>query len=85
VSQVPGVIEVDGLELFIPLSAGGYQQLPTDASGKSTLTLDTWQLPEVLAVVVAAGPDGNQVDVPPLTAPVESDPTVAVPIVPTVC
>lgn len=85
VSQVPGVIEVDGLDLFTPLTAGGYQQLPIDASGKSTLTLESWQLPEVLAVVVAAGPDGTEVDVPPLTAPVESDPTVAVPIVPTVC
>lgn len=85
VSQVPGVIEVNGLDLFTPLATGNYQQLPTDASGKSTLTLSSWQLPEVLAVVVAAGPDGSGIGVPPMVPPVETDPTVAVPIVPSVC
>jgi hypothetical protein len=85
VSQVPGVIEVNGLDLFIPLTGGGYQQLPTDASGKSTLEMSSWQLPEVLDVVVAAGPDGSGIGIPPMVPAVEMDPTVAVPIVPSVC
>jgi hypothetical protein len=85
VSQVPGVIEVNGLDLYQPLATGNYQQLPIDASGKSTLNLSSWVLPEVLAVVVAAGPDGSNIQVPPMVPPAETDTTVAVPIVPTVC
>jgi hypothetical protein len=85
VSQVPGVIEVNALELFAPLTGGGYQQLPTDASGKSTLELSSWQLPEVLDVVVAAGPDGSGIGIPPMVAAPEMDPSVAVPVVPSVC
>ncbi len=86
VSQVPGVIEVNGLNLFKPLGGGVYQQLPTDATGKSELTLESWQLPEVLEVTVAADTDGSGVPVPTtLTPPPETDPTVAVPVVPKVC
>jgi hypothetical protein len=86
VSQVPGVIEVNGLNLFQPLSAGGYQQLTTDASGKSELVLQSWQLPEVLEVMVAAGEDGSGISVPTsLTPQPETDTTVAVPVVPSVC
>jgi predicted phage baseplate assembly protein len=86
VSQVPGVIEVNGLNLFQPLSAGGYQQLTTDASGKSELVLESWQLPEVLEVMVAAGEDGSGIPVPTsLTPQPETDTTVAVPVVPSVC
>lgn len=86
VSQVPGVIEVNGLNLFKPLAGGGYQQIPGDATGKSDLGLETWQLPEVLQVVVAAGTDGSGITAPTdLTPPPETDNTVAVPLVPKVC
>jgi len=86
VSQVAGVIEVNGLNLFQPLTAGGYQQLPTDASGKSELTLESWQLPEVLDVMVAAGDDGSGIAVPTtLTPQPTTDNSVAVPVVPQVC
>jgi predicted phage baseplate assembly protein len=86
VSQVPGVIEVNGLNLFRPLASGGYQQLNIDTSGQSELILESWQLPEVLEVIVVAGPDGSGIDAPTsLTPPTEPDPTVAVPIVPAVC
>jgi predicted phage baseplate assembly protein len=86
VSQVAGVVEVNGLNLFQPLPSGAYQQLTPDASGKSELDLDSWQLPEVLEVVVMAGADGSGIAVPTsLTPPPETDPTVAVPIVPSVC
>ena len=86
VSQVPGVIEVNGLNLFQKLASGAYQQLATDASGKSELVLKSWQLPEVLDVTVAAGPDGSGITAPnSLTPAPETDTTVAVPVVPNVC
>lgn len=86
VSQVPGVIEVDGLNLFSQLSTGVFQQLTTDASGKSELDMESWQLPEVLQVVVVATEDGTVADAPTsLTPPVETDNSVAVPVVPAVC
>jgi Baseplate J-like protein len=86
VSQVAGVVEVNGLNLSQPLAAGGYQPLPTDASGKSQLDLESWQLPEVLDVSVAAGKDGSGIAASPLpTPPPETDPTVAVPVVQPVC
>jgi predicted phage baseplate assembly protein len=85
VSQVPGVIEVNGLNLFQPLGAGGYQLL-TSASGKPDLVLKSWQLPEVLEVTVAAGADGSGIQAPTsLTPPPETDTSVAVPVVPPVC
>ena len=85
-SQVPGVIEVKGLNLSKPLAAGGYQQLTTDASGKSELNLESWQLPEVLDVTVVAGVEGSGVTAPGLpTPPPETDTTMAVPVVPPVC
>ncbi len=86
VSQVPGVVEVNGLFLFQPLAAGGYQQIPPDANNASELSMESWQLPEVLDVIVFTGPDGSGVEAPTsLTPAPETDPAVAVPIVPTVC
>ncbi|HEX3549445.1 MAG TPA: putative baseplate assembly protein [Candidatus Elarobacter sp.] len=84
VSQVPGVVEVNGLELYA-VTSGVYEQLPVDASGKSTLTLAAWQLVELLAVSVATGTDGSGVAVPPLVPPPVTDDSVAVPVVPKVC
>jgi hypothetical protein len=79
------VIEVNGLDLFQPLPSGGYQQLPTDASGKSTLDLSSWQLVELFDVEVAAGAAGSGSGVPQMPPILETDSTVAVPIVPSVC
>jgi hypothetical protein len=81
---VPGVVEVNGLELYA-VTSGVYEQLPVDASGKSTLTLAAWQLVELLAVSVATGTDGSGVAVPPLVPPPVTDDSVAVPVVPKVC
>ena len=81
VSQVPGIAEVDGLRLYQRLSNGQYQELPEDGD----MSLDSWQLPELLQVIVAAGPDGTTMQTPPLIPPPETDPTVAVPVVPKVC
>ncbi len=96
VSQVPGVIEVNGLSLFSPVftvstttgasTVTSYSPLPVDASGRSELTLQSWQLPELLQVLVAAGPDGSGIAVPTsLSPPANTDNTVAVPVVPKVC
>jgi hypothetical protein len=88
VSQVPGVIEVNGLNLFTPLAAGGYQMISPDAAGNAELQIESWQLPEVLEVMVTAGPDGSGVAVATSLSPSagnSTQPAVAVPIVPTVC
>lgn len=86
VSQVPGVIEVNGLRIFVPMASGGYAPLAADASGAFELTLEGWQLPEALDVLVVAGLDGSGIDVPAtLSGEIETDTSVAVPIVPVVC
>ena len=86
VSQVAGVSQVNGLNLFQPLSTGGYQLLTLDATGKGELGLQSWQLPEVLEVTVVAGEDGSNVQAPTsLTPPPETDTSVAVPVVPSIC
>jgi hypothetical protein len=86
VSQVSGVVEVNDLILFQAQSGGGYQALSTDASGKSELTLRSWQLPELLQVVVAAGTDGSGTKASAsLTPEVQTDDSVAVPVVSKVC
>jgi hypothetical protein len=80
VSKVPGITEVDGLNLFTVLDSGSYQLSDTD------ITLQSWQLPELIQVVVTANPDGTPATVPSdLTPPTENDPTVAVPTVPNFC
>ena len=86
VSQVPGVIEVDGRNLFTPLGNGTFQQISPDASNKSELDMESWQLPEVLQIIVVASEDGTAVDAPTsLASAIETDNTIAVPVVPTVC
>ncbi len=85
VSRVAGVVEVNGLLLFLPLGGGTYQQIPVDGSGASELTLQSWQLPELLQVLVTPGTDGSGVTPGALTPELQTDNTVAVPIVPSVC
>src|SRR5271165_5353569 len=84
VSQVAGVVEVNGLQLFTPLSGGSYHKLPM-VSGNAELTLESWQLPELLQVLVTPGTDGSGVTPGNLTPDVQTDNSVAVPIVPNVC
>ena len=85
VSQVPGIVEVNGLVLYTPLSGGGYQALTPDSGGNTEIPLQSWQLPELLQVLVTAGPDGSGVEPADLTPTVQTDNTVAVPVVPSVC
>jgi hypothetical protein len=85
VSQVPGVVEVNGLNLFTPVSGGGYQPVTPDSSGNSEIPLLSWQLPELLQVLVTGGADGSGVTPASLTPGVQTDNSVAVPVVPPVC
>ena len=75
VSRVPGVVEVNGLLLFTPLASGGYQPVSVDTNNQAELTLTSWQLPELLQVLVTTGVDGSGVSAPALTQPTTSGPT----------
>jgi hypothetical protein len=86
VSKVPGVVEVDCLLLFTALKAGGFQLIPPDANGRSELALKSWELVELLHVVVTTESDGTIAQcVRTLNPPAQPDPNVAVPVVPKVC
>ena len=85
ISQVPGVSEVNAVQLFLPQSDGSYQQISPNSDDNAELSLESWQLPEVLQVLVTPGTDGSGVMPAPLTPAVQTDNTVAVPVVPTVC
>jgi hypothetical protein len=87
VSQVAGVVEVNGLLLFQVLASGEYQAVQVDANNRSELALQSWQLPELLQVSVTAGADGSGVmPVSSIPETPQADPnTVAVPVVPSLC
>jgi len=87
VSQVAGVSEVDGLNLFTTLQpSGSYQIVTASASSSPEIVLQSWQLPELLDVQVTATPDGTTGTAPTTLTPTPpTDPTVAVPVVPKVC
>jgi predicted phage baseplate assembly protein len=88
VSRVPGVREVSGLKLF------GRNRLPEGddwrplhrprREGTASLLLEPWQLPELLSVIVAEGPEApGSLDA--LPNPFSDEHAVAVPVVPEVC
>ncbi len=85
VSRVAGVEEVNGLVLYTPTGTGTYQALIPDASGNTEITLQSWQLPELLQVLVTAGSDGSGVMPAALTPVTQPDTNVAVPVVPSIC
>ena len=60
VSQVPGVVEVNGVQLFLKQQDNSYatvRQAPRSRRSRSS----RYQLPELLRVKVVAGPDGSGV------------------------
>jgi hypothetical protein len=61
VSQVPGVVEVNGIQLFRAQTDRTYNAVARSASGQEEVPLESYQLPELLAVKVSAGPDGSGV------------------------
>lgn len=83
VSRVPGVEGVTGLRLFLQDQADHRwrELLGTDAQPAS-LRLEVWQLPELLAVVVANGAPSAVLDPQPLAGDRLG---IAVPVMPEVC
>lgn len=86
VSQVPGVVEVNGVQLFRYQADRTYIAVGGSSTAQQEITLQEYQLPELLKLVVTAGPDGSGVS-PATNLEPEPDPAegVAVPVVPRVC
>jgi predicted phage baseplate assembly protein len=93
VARVPGVSEVGGLNLFRRQSgASGWQALGDARNGREqNLSLQRWQLPELLGVLVVADGIGTAGGGAPLTFselgtnPFADDHAIAVPVVPDLC
>ncbi|MFN7121119.1 MAG: putative baseplate assembly protein [Hydrogenophaga sp.] len=88
VSRVAGVAEVTGLQLFARQGATGQQDwalLPRNQAGaQQTLTLQPWQLPELLSIVVIEGAEAPT-NLRALPNPFAQANAVAVPVVPELC
>jgi hypothetical protein len=83
VSRVPGVDGVTGLRMFIRDLAGNrWRELPSNDAQPASLNLELWQLPELLAVVVASGEPSADLDPQPLAGDRLG---IAVPVMPEVC
>jgi predicted phage baseplate assembly protein len=84
VARVDGVDEVSGINLFQRVG-DDWQRLSTAAADSAqVLTLQPWQLPELLSVVVAEGPD-VPTDLRAVPNPFADANAVAVPVVPELC
>jgi predicted phage baseplate assembly protein len=85
VSRVAGVREVTGLMLFAR-DAGTWRPLAASgADATQSLELAAWQLPELLAVVVADDPNGAPTELTAAPNPYADPDAVAVPVVPELC
>jgi len=86
ISQVQGVVEVNGVQMFRYQDDRTYVPVGNDAAVQQEVTLKGYQLPELLKVKVVAGADGSGVKP---AASLEPEPDagegVAVPVVPKVC
>jgi predicted phage baseplate assembly protein len=91
ISRVAGVAEVGGINLFNRADGEHgpeWRLLPRNtADPTQTLTLDAWQLPELLSVLVVAGLPGEGApgDLRALPNPFADADAVAVPVEPEVC
>jgi len=85
VSRVAGVLEVTGLLLFARDGAA-WRAVPSGAADATqSLDLAAWQLPELLAVVVADDPHGAPNELTAAANPYADPDAVAVPVVPELC
>jgi predicted phage baseplate assembly protein len=91
ISRVAGVGEVGGINLFRRADGehgADWRLLPRNAADPTqSLTLDAWQLPELLSVLVVDGApgDGAPGDLRALPNPFADADAVAVPVAPEVC
>jgi hypothetical protein len=85
-SQVEGVVEVNGIQLFTLQPDKSYQSVAGGSGNQREIPMKSYQLPELLRVKVTAGPDGSGVGP---TGSLEPNPepggAVSVPVVPKVC
>jgi predicted phage baseplate assembly protein len=86
VAQVPGVSEVNGVNLFQRAGTDWSRVTASGAHGAIALALEVWQLPEVMSVLAVANDDPPD-DPTRLPNPFldDADGLVPVPIVPEVC
>ncbi|MEM6846489.1 MAG: putative baseplate assembly protein [Pseudomonadota bacterium] len=87
-ARVPGVLTTSGVNLFAAnaASATGFTLVPREAStGRQTLTLSRWQLPECLEVAVAVGATAPPDTVVGLFGSGGAGAGTAIPVVPEVC
>jgi predicted phage baseplate assembly protein len=85
VSQVPGVNSVSGINLFTR-KGDDWEAVPRpDRCSPADLTLQAWELPELLAVVAMVDDRGAPDNLRGVPNPFASDGAIAVPVVPEVC
>jgi predicted phage baseplate assembly protein len=81
VARVPGVREVAPVNLFTRTTLGAWQGVGTDATGRRTIALESWQLPELAMLAVDVGDTAAAT-----LSPDAPDGTgMAVPVVPELC
>jgi len=86
IGRVPGIREVAPVRLFTYSSRGAYVPVTADSTGRSVITLEAWQLPELTMLSLGVG-DSASATLPPADGSAGSAGSggVAVPIVPELC
>lgn len=84
VARVAGVAAVNGVRLFSRQApTADWRLLPAGGGAAALLPLQGWQLPELLAVLVSAGPPAAALEATPLET--DNRVAVAIPVMPEVC
>jgi predicted phage baseplate assembly protein len=83
VARVPGVRGVRGLLLFRRGEKERWTRIQSSGQQQASLTLEAWQLPELLEVSVSSGSPAGDLDPRPLLA--GDGVGIAIPVMPEVC
>ena len=83
VARVPGVRGVRGLLLFRRGEKDRWTRIQPSVQQQASLTLEAWQLPELLEVIVSSGSPPGDLDPRPLLA--GDGVGIAIPVMPEVC
>ena len=85
VARVPGIAVVGGIRIFRRAASGTWQLAPRDARAQTRLELRSWQLPEMLEVVVAEADSPSEDPSVFSTGADGAGNLVAIPVVPKTC
>ena len=85
VSRVPGVFTVAPVKLFRRDPDGNWTRAAPDLSGRSLLTFESWQLPELVSLGVGEGSEASDSLPDARLADVAGGDAVPVPVVPEHC